>query len=260
MPDPYLYAMMHGRKSAVPPAKIKDSFELEIEKNINEYIESLHIDEEYAQNLYVTPEMKKAQIRTEIETSMKVSELENYIAEAFKILIVEGRDYLENEPFLEMEEQIKSIGAKLDADQSSTETFQSSLKISNSVMTSILRIAVAKYEATDYPKSLSILILLSVLNSRNPDYWYRLGVVAQKCENYELALQALNNALDLRPDLFEAYLFASECYLFMNQTESAKIYFEKGKELVLANLYEEDAHEEMWGELISELEMVLYKK
>ncbi len=262
MPDPYLEAMMHGdftpkdkKSDEVTPPPAKDSFDIAIEKQIDAYIDSLNLEEEFGKSTLISPEMKKKQIREEMKANLKMPEIEGYITAAFKALRSEGEHYLGAELYKEMIDEFDVIIPKLevmDLSQPVEENFQTLLNISDEVMTGIFGMAIEKYKEGDYSTSLSIFTLLTTLDSGNSEYWYRLGIASQRFENYDMALKAYETSIELEPDLMEAYLFASECCLHKGDLEGAKVFFKKGKELA-------DAQEldEVWSTLIKEIASVL---
>lgn len=260
MPDPYLDALMHGeispnkKTSAISP-KEKSSLDLSIENHINKYIDSLNLEDEYGRNPFTSPAMKRAQLREELKAALKMPEFEKFISEAFKVLLTNHHYYLEPEICNQMEQEFLGIDEEIgnmDLDELPKENYQSLFKISDEVMDGILTIALAKYDEQDYESCLAIFSLLSGLNAENNEYWYRLGISAQKCENYPLALNAYTVALETTPDLLGALLFSCECNIRLNEKDAAKQYLIKAKEIT-----SNQELDEMWTSLMSKLEKAL---
>lgn len=261
MYDPYLDALMHGeiipsKKTGLIQKKEKSKFDLSIEKHINKYIDSLNLEVEYGRNSLVSPAMKRAQLREELKSALIMPELEKFLSEAFNAILTSHHHYLSPEMCKQMENEFLGIEEeieKINFNELPEENYQTLFKISDAVMDGILTIAIEKYKEQEYPLSLAIFTLLTSLNAGNYDYWYRLGITAQKCENYQLALKAYEIALDISPDLIGALLFSSECYIRLDQKDTAKQYFIKAKEIASST----QELDEMWKSLISKIEEVL---
>lgn len=255
MVDLYLQAMMHGELPSHPrstPTKVKNKIELAGEKYINEYINSLPLEAEFGQDKLVTPAMRKAQIRHTLMTQMKSSEIDPYLSEAFNFLQTNGTQYLDGEHYRAMLEQFDSIDElieKMNFEQDMSEDVGEFFNFDSNVAESILDIAVIKFQDEEYRTSLSLLVLLSLLNPEYYDIWFRQGISAQKCENYDLALKAYQKALQLKPDLIGAILFSVDCYLEKDLPEDAK------SELLRAKLLSEEVEvDEKWLSFLKDLE------
>lgn len=260
MYDPYLDALMHGeiipsKKVAAIPKQEKSKFDLSIENHINKYIDSLNLEIEYGRNPLTSPAMKRAQLREELKAALKMPEFEKFLSEAFNALLTNHHHYLQPEICNQMGQEFHGIEEeieKIDFNEPPDENYQTLFKISDAVMDGILTIAKAKYNEQEYALSLAIFTLLTSLNAGNYDYWYRLGITAQKCENYPLALKAYDIALEMSPDLIGALLFSCECHIRLDQKDAAKQRFIKAKEI--ASNQELD---EMWKSLMSKVERAL---
>lgn len=242
MPDPYLEAMMRGEfphKKAVPSnARIKDKFEAAIEREINQYIDTLHLEDDFLKNRLLPPGAQRTKILLEMKGGVSFSRLESYLTASLEILHSEGNRYLSEEPFLQMEKEFSQIPLLLellDVSKELTDTFQTIFNISDPVMASILKVAIAKFDEEQYEQSLALLAFLSTLAPGNFDYWFRLGIVAQRAQNYELALNSYAVAADLNPQLIGAKLFAIECYLQKEQPDKAIKALEEAKQIAESN-------------------------
>jgi len=230
MPDAYLAAMMSGesfRKKDVAdrPSVRKSKYDKAIEKQINQYIDSLNLEAAYATNRLLPPAAHRAKIMAEMKEAFSLSELDAYFTPSFDLLLSTGRDYLDPDANHEMQKtlsQIPEVIEKIDLDQEYTDSFQKLLGVSDGVMKSIVQIAQAQFEEEKFENCLSLFVVLSILAPENFDYWFRLGIAAQKAQKNDLALRAYRQAIDLNPKLVLALLFSVECYLSMDLSEQAK--------------------------------------
>lgn len=254
MPDLYLQALMQGeilKKSIGSAAKEKKNrFERATDKAIDAYIEKLTFDEsDPSVNKFSSPEMQRTQIGAELREQAKASELSQFIEQAFKISTSEGENYLGKEKYELMNEEFASgYDALLEIDLNTipTENFQSLLHFNESTIDSIFEIAVAKFNELQYPDSLALFILLTTLNSENPDFWHRAGILAQKCENYELAARLYKAAMAIDPSLLGPWVFSIDCYLKQEmKSEALAVYTEAIK---IGNASEIDNE---WKEMLS---------
>lgn len=223
MPDLYLQALMRGEISTKP--KIKDRYELAMEKYLDEYVSFIPLDDEVLKNSLMTPFMKRARLKEQAREELDMSWLSPHIEFAFKILNNPINLKLDAEKHQSFIEEFLNVTSKLDSlslDDSSDNNFQNMLSISDNSMLVLWNTALNKYSEEDYKSSLAIYALLSVLESDNQEYWLRVGIVAQKCEDYQTALKGYSNALSLNPNNLEARLLRADCYLKSNQRLAAE--------------------------------------
>ncbi|MBS0655443.1 MAG: tetratricopeptide repeat protein, partial [Verrucomicrobia bacterium] len=97
---------------------------------------------------------------------------------------------------------------------------------------SIFTIGSAKCQEGDYPTALSLFIVLTILQPNDFDLWYRTAIIAQGCEDFDLALRAYAEAVKLNEGLVEAYLFSAECYLMKGLQQEAKEAYLKAEKVV----------------------------
>jgi len=233
----------------------KDKFDIAIEKEINTYIDSLNLEAEFSQNLLVSPAMRRAKIMQEMKSGIDLSELGSHIVSALTILISQGKQYLDSDVFREMADELATIGEKIeevDLSQVESNKFHALLGISDSSMASILKIAAAKYQEQDYVSALSIFALLSTLDSSSDDYWFRLGITAERNENYLLALRAYAAASELNPHFVGSHLFSIECHLRSDNVSKAKEEFQIAKQIL-----DSEEVDPMWRELLPDIEKAL---
>lgn len=258
MVDLYLQALMKGEVSA--KKQTKDRYDLAIEKSLNEYVASLSADEEFMPNALITPAMKKARLKEQARMEFDESWLAPHIAFAFKILKDEAVSHLlepeKYEAFIEEFSTIESKLEHLDLDASSENNFQTLLNLSNVSMNILWDMAMARYLAEEYKKSLAFFALLAALGSDNQEYWLRVGVLAHKCEDYQLALHGYKNALSMNPDSLEARLLAIECYQQTDQHQAAESELHAAKHIIEEDETEIDS---IWLDLFKSLEQDIPK-
>jgi len=261
MPDPYLEAMMRGdypRKTEQTPAiksRLKDKYELAIEKKIHAYIDTLNLESRYLQNRLLHPSTERAKLFMEMKEEIALVKLETYISTAIEVLVLHGQEFLDDSSSKRVEKELSAIPEileQLDLGNASDERIQNTLKISNSTLDSILQVAIGYFQAKEFEKSLSILAFLCVLAPQISDYWFRMGMAAQRAHNYDLAIKAYAVAGSLNSELIEAKLFSIECLLSLDQMEKALTAMAEAKEL--SATFEIDAE---WHELLQQIEVVL---
>lgn len=243
--------MPNLEKTALKQTKI----EKEEEKEIDTYIESLHLEDQYAQNLLVPPKLKKAQLKEELKSAIQLPSLHEQMQAACDLLAHNGSSYINGEIYLQLLNEFLSIDDTIDhldlaADLSGD--LQTIFNISDPVMEAILQMAIAKFQEEDYQDSLALLSLLTTLKSSSDDYWFRLGIAAQKSHKFELALKAYDIAIELNPELIGARLFSIECYLHKDDHETASTRLQAVKELT--NTIE---LEEVWQKFLKNIEKAI---
>ena len=122
-------------------------------------------------------------------------------------------------------------------------------------MDTLSTVALAKYDETAYAESLSIYNLLSTLAPDNFDHWFRVGITAQKCENYDLALKAYGITTYFVPERLESRIFSSECYLAQGHMADAEAEYEEARIIMDALPMEERNKDQI--ELLTHLEMLI---
>jgi tetratricopeptide (TPR) repeat protein len=99
--------------------------------------------------------------------------------------------------------------------------------------------------------SFDVFSFLTLVCPDEPEYWYRMGLVAHKDEQHELALRALHVASDLDEDFLEPHIFSTECYLDLKEYAEARQELNEAKDC-LAHL-----ENQSWAETISMLENLI---
>lgn len=242
--DLYLQAMMTGQLNK------KDQFEESIEQEVDQYITSLSIEHE--PNLLMTPSMRKAKIKAELKEELKMVELAELNSNAFLLLRTDSLPFLArvlHEEMLKEFDQAEQHMEKLDLSGEVPPILQSLLGFSDETMGAILAVAIGMYQAERYRDCLSLFTLLTTLVQDNFEYWFRLGIAAQKCEDLDLALKAYAIAICLNPDLMEARLFSAECYLAQGNRDDAAEEIQAAKATC-----ENNDIDSVWLDLLASLE------
>lgn len=221
MPDAYLEAMMRGElgpgRAQKPPKQTpKSRFDLEMEKQIEAHLEKHSEDFASGCNNFMTPEMQRAKVKREMLEKAKLPELSAFLSQAFAFLHAEGKRYLESAAYQIMETDFKNardILNKGDIAEIGSGNLEALLHIAPETRDAIFHVAIATFDEEVYPESLALFVALLTLFPHNGDYWYRAGIVAQKCKNFKLALDLYASAFALFPELTGAQIFSIECYL-----------------------------------------------
>ncbi|MBA2727020.1 MAG: hypothetical protein H0U49_02465 [Parachlamydiaceae bacterium] len=231
MIDPALFDMMHGittaaKKKVLPMVNTNtnDPFGSVIEKSIQEEVDLMLANEDPNQKKFLSVQARRTKLEDELRESLDLSEFGKHVTIATNIIKNEGDQYLEKQEFDLLIEGLNNLQkqmSKLDPNNLNDDAIKEALTLTPTNLASIQKIGIAKFSDGHMPESLSIFALLSALDSQEPDYWYRLGLVAQKCEQYDLALRAFALTSLFAPEFIGAHIFAAECYLNLEKYEDA---------------------------------------
>lgn len=225
-----------------------NKYEEKIENEIEKYLNTLSFDQ--PENLLISPSIRRAKLKEELKEKANFPEFSNYIETAAKELFTEGKSYIDQQSYEKMESEFSNIEDELDKinlDAPIVEKLQQTLAISDTTINSIFKMAQKKYNEAKFLDSLSLFILLAMLDPGNPDYWYRAGILAQTCENYDLALRLYDTASHINPDLIGPWVYSSECSIANNSFSQAKDFFNEAIKKSEANI------DDSWKEIIIEL-------
>jgi tetratricopeptide (TPR) repeat protein len=257
MTDRYLQNLMNGTLT-VKIVK-KDKFDEAIEKDIQAYVDSLTFEDYPAPGTkLVTAQMKKAKLLAELKESVKMLELDRFLDTAFSYIQTDGLRYLDRMKYEALNSEFQRAAAilkRFDPSQEITELFRTLLEISDEALDSIYTIAIGAYKEEKYLNFLSIMALLTALDQKNVDYWFRMGIAAQRCGNIDLALRAFSVCIDIDPEFIAARLLSAECYLIQEKKENAIQEIEEAKKI--KEILEVDP---IWLDLIANLEVVIVEK
>lgn len=232
--------------------EIKDSDELALEEAIKNQVDSL-MSIEGDSNKLLPPEARRAKIEQEVRASADFSELGKFISLAFEILKNKGSTYLDKNENEILQQSLDELCRKLE-NQDLKELTHEKLKMAFAMSTEsrklILKIGIEKFLQEKIDDSLAIFTFLCTVEEEEADYWFRLGLIAKKSNNYELALRALTTTSRLAPDFIGAHLYAAECYIKTGRYGDAKSELKEAKNC-------ENSKDEEWREQILEVERQL---
>lgn len=257
MLDPILYEAMQSKASSSDSSKAakKDRFELALDESIKEEVDKLMLDEDPTKNKLVSPEMRRKQLEAEKRKELEFSEFEDSMTAAVKIIRNEGQNLLTPAEYDLVKASLNQLNhqlQQLDLKNLDNERLKNALVIPPENLASILKIGIAKYSEKHLEESLSIFAFLATIDSQNPDYWFRLGTVAEELERYELAIKAYSAVNDLAPEFVDARIFKAKCYIHNNKPALA------GEELSEIKHILQSTHEEKkWEEYVKAIENVL---
>lgn len=269
MTDPALFDMLHGgnnlkNKRQVAASVLSDapstgpSFDGAIEKSITAYVDNAMKEDDPNYSKFLSKSGRREKIEKEIREALDFSETGELIVSAMKILVRDGHSYLSNQDYQLLMLEIEKLHDQIDAvefEQLSDESFKAIFTMAESCYDLIFRISISKFNEGLLPDSLALLTLLSNLKPEDADYIYRLGLIAQKSERFDLALRAYTIACSLDSQFLAPRLFAAECYLSCSQLEKARQALEEAREIIkIANVDPE------WIELLTEIESILTEK
>lgn len=256
MVDLYLEAMMKGKSPSNNSNKKNDNFDEAFEKYLNDYIETLSVDEDNNKNSLTTPEIKKARLKEEAKEALAMNWIAPHLTNAFEILSHEGHigiDSAQDRLLLDEFELFPEKLNQLRVENVLEGNYQQILQISDVSMESLWEIAQAKYNGEEYQDSLALFALLSTLNSDEPEYWLRMGIAAYRNEEFTLALRVFEIVTDLDPGNLGARLMEAECYLRKDQHAKAEAEYLEAKQI--ADDIKADGKEidEIWAELFIQM-------
>jgi tetratricopeptide (TPR) repeat protein len=254
-----LHARMHGNfASKKEPSKKnveKDRFEIAFEKEIDSYVDAMELEDDPDRKEFLSPKLRREKIKTELKAAAKMEELSKLLETAVTLLISEGADYLPAETYQQLTTDLSNAYTQIEninLDNPTEIDIPSAVQLSNESLLAIATIATKKFSQESYFDCLSLFSLLSVLHPEHPEYWFRLGIAAQKIGNLELASRAYAATSELDAKHIGARLFAAECYLQRDLKNEAKAEFEAAKEIARDNEIEK-----MWLDLLPQIESMI---
>jgi hypothetical protein len=262
MGDPLLYDLMHGvgasskHSSTKASSSQKDPFDIAFDEAIKEQVDNEMANEDHQPaNQMLSPALKRAKLEQEIREAANFTGFEKNISIAVKILQDEGNQHLEKVEYDSLQESLNAVNERLihlDLKNLSDESLQSAFKIPDNCGQYILKVGIDKYIQGLIDESMAIFLLLTIMKADEPDYWFRLGLIAQKCEHYDLALSALSTASELAPEFVGAHIYAAYCHLKKHSKDNALAELSAAKKI-----QETTQIEDKWRENIVDIENLL---
>ena len=252
MLDPLLKELLSGDKNA--KTKSDDRFQVAFDQAVQDEVEAL-IAEEPLNNELLDLELRSKKLEHSLRTDPSLIESKDHTTSAVRILLSEGSQFLENQEFETLYENITSLGKKLgDLDLHSIKQgdIPSLLKLPKSVCDDILKIGIHKYDQGLIDESLALIHFLTIVDSNDPDYSFRLGLLALQCQNDSLGLSAFARTSALAPEFIGAHIFAASCYIKLNAKEEAL------RSLAIAEkIAETSPVDEVWNTHMQEVKQLL---
>lgn len=253
MLDPFLYELMHkvSPPSKLNPMSLSDPLNVAFEEAVKAEVEAIRSEQKDFGLLSEEAFLKK--VESEVRDAADLSEFGEHIHHAVEI-IRSGERYLEKDNYnllnLSLDKISQEIRA-LDLKNFTEEALKNALAIPDEAATSILKIGIDKFSEGLLNDSLDVFSFLALVCPDEPEYWYRMGLVAHKNNQHELALRALHVASDLDKDFLEPHIFSTECYLDLKEYAEARHELDEAKETM--------AHVEnkSWAETILILENLI---
>jgi len=244
MPNSDLPDSINGQIIAVrmgSPMQLKkepDRYDIALDISIKCYLATLAFDEE-SPNQLCSAEQKRSRAEFEIKSLLEKSDLGGHILAAIQTLMDDGKKYLSMDVYEAMKTNFndaKTSLEKLDLETLLEKNFDQILGLNADTINSIFKMGVAKYEEGHHQISLSLFVLLTILQPYDFDLWYRTAIIAQQCENFDLALRAYTETIELNNGFAEAPLFSAECYLKKALHSEAKAAYQQAEKVIEASL------------------------
>lgn len=256
MSDPYLYNLLHGINTpksflTAPP----DRFELAFKASIRKEVDKEMTEEDPMAHQLLPLTVRRAKKEREELDSWNMTELEDLLSEAFMIIRVKEANDLSDKEYLRLLQEVDALSNRIETTALS-DIGQIDLKMilhmHDDSLALLLRVAIHKFKLEQYRQSLALFALLSSLDSEEPDYWYRLGLVAQRSGLLDLALRAYATTSKLAPDFIGGFFFSAQCLLKLNLQEEARLQLMSAKQI-----FQLLPEKEEWGERLVEMESLL---
>jgi tetratricopeptide (TPR) repeat protein len=258
MLDVHLNGLLHGAFNKTENSTNKrelTALDRAINSEVEKYLDQIDFNADEPNLKLQTPQMKRAQKRIEIRGFLEFAELNNQIARAVRICKDEGLQFLSNEEYSSLIEDFAAVeqtSQDIDFVKEPAQNLKESLQIKDQSCEALILIANGMYKANRYDDCLAVLGLLLSLEPDVADYWYRVGVTAQQCQNFEFAVKAYLNAYSLDSSLFGALLFTADCYLSLGLIPEALATCEEAKAVMQLK-----GVEAPWDQLLINMEQLI---
>lgn len=260
--DPnYMRAVMQGEISSKKElSKKKDEIQkskldIELDKKIDDFVDTYQFEDDPSHRSMQNLNDRRERLKLEIKTVIELPELSQQIDKALGLLFSEGSRYLSKETCEKLMSDLSDVNESFE-EIGIQEASNSNLEgLTPDSMRAITEIALAKFEETRYEDCLALFSFLSMLNPGDSEYWFRMGIAAQKNNNIDLALRAYAATLELDPHNIGARLFSAECFALKNLLDEAKIALASAKDIAKSGKIDQ-----MWLNLIIAVESLVNSK
>lgn len=230
-----------------------DDLDPEMEALAQQWAEIAVADRD-VENKMLSREAKIARFKEEFKEAMSLKETEIALEQAIVILNLEGPEYSDQAKVQAMAREFKAGLERLKnipnvAEAEFDQTIQERAQISDSALQLVEEIAKKKFSEGEYAASKALFLFLTVLNSKNFDYWQSLAMTELELKEYENAIVAFENGWLIRQDVIANRLFLAECYVKMQEPQKVSELIVEAKKLI-----SDQGQEELWSEYISALE------
>lgn len=257
MVDIYLQLLMKGDKAIYPTAnKTNNRFDKLINDFITEHVKMIHFDKgDPSKPQLLTPEMKRAQMKSEFLEALKLKEYKEYAEAAIRIIDAEGPKYMKKQQFETLQEEFINTKNKLetlDPNTIDTMAFQELHCISETSREVLVLFAIDFFKESKFSDCLSICTLLILLHPENSNYWLRAAMAAHQNGNMSLAIKNYKSAVEIDSSLLTAHLLEVDCYLKLELYEEAKAEYIIAQDQIAAL----GSVPENWSDFLAELKSV----
>lgn len=252
MTDPYLEIMLKNGGLGIVAEASKDRFDVAAEKWIEDQLNLIDFESECAGNKLVTPAIKRAQKKTELQNELKKEEKGELLTKASTIIHTEGMGILGDAQYKKVIEAFQTMKEKLDAlslEGDLTKNYQTLLDVDDTTIEVLEKIAIFLFANARYADCLAVSTLLSTLVPGNANTIYRSAMAAQNDGDIALALELYALALEINPTLIGAHLFTAECHLSAGELSKAEASLTKAKTCI-----QENPPDPVWINLLNQLE------
>jgi len=223
-----------------------NSYEQIIDALAEEYAEEMGCD--IPGSSLLPKQAKKDKLKFEFKEKVKMKELNQRIFKALDILRNEGKEYLPEDLDAKLQRDLKQAAVTMKQFDYKTDritNFARLLGIGEDSLEAIDSVAKVKYTDEKIDDALSLLVFLTTLAEDNAEYWYELGICFQDLNQFDMALKAYTNCLEVNPNHMGSQAFCTECYLNLDQKNKAWDSFYKAKSLMVEQNLEQE-----WAECL----------
>lgn len=259
MRDEHLYELLHsvnGIEDKINSNTTKDRFQIALEEAVTADIKKLIESEEPSSCKLVPDHVHQEQLIHEYLKEVDLTDLLHQLSLALEILEKNSEGFFSAENHQTILREISKVRdnfSVIDLQSLENTKLTKALSISTEALELIQQLAIAKFSEKKFPDALALFALLATLQSEEPEYWYRLGLSAQRLGLLDLAIRAYQATSDLAPEFVGANIFASQCFIEKSQLSDALRQLEQAKTSIKNNPNIKDE----WKEQIVDIEQLL---